>query len=345
MCMKLHRYKPLLLQLGILLFIVAIFFYFLERQKKFITLDFSKQYAAHKTIEVAGFAEGESWRGNFTYDSERVLEGNSSITLSSWYGVKNTLSKQVSIPLKDGYSKGYISIFITNQSQLDKIESFTLGLSNATNNKSFDLRPQLLTGWNAVPVVIPTWKKIDSITFDITSRSGAIAEVNLDRFWIENSSQYQAELFTAPHQSLSLRTIGERTYLYSASPTLSEYIFSSPSSINKGTVTIGLIPEHSNTILLSLNSTKMSLGGKGMADCIITSDSDPMLSTRLKKTSGTNDLYVFLKAEVVRNTVAYSISNNGVDFELCGAIHGDAKKPIKISLLGSYLLDSLSIEY
>jgi len=343
--MKLHRYKPLILQLGILLFIVAAFFYVLEQQKKFITIDFSKHYAGNRTIEISGFEQGEPWRGNFTYDSERVLEGKSSITLSSWYGIKNSLSSNNTILLKEGYSKGYIRVFIPNSSQLDAIESFTLGLSNATNTKNVDLLPGLLKGWNTVSVVIPSWKKIDSITFNIISKGDKIAEVNLDRFWIENTSQYQAELFTTPHQSLSLRTIGERTYLYSTSPTLSEYIFSSPSTIRKGVVTIGLIPEYTNTIILSLNSTEISIGGKDQSECQLKSDIDSTVITQLKKHSGKNDLYVFLKAEVVNNRVTYSISNNGVDFELCGAIQGSSKKPIKLSLQGSYLIDSFALEY
>ena len=88
------RYKKLLLQVGVLLFICGTFLFILEQQKKFVTIDFSKRYAKNKTIELAGFEEGERWQGNYSYDSQRVLEGKSSITLSSWYGKENSIERE-----------------------------------------------------------------------------------------------------------------------------------------------------------------------------------------------------------------------------------------------------------
>ena len=87
------RYKPLLLQIGILLLILSIVIFFFAQKKQYINIDFSKLYEKNKTIELSGFEEGEPWEGNYSYDTERVMEGNTSITLTSWYAKENNIQK------------------------------------------------------------------------------------------------------------------------------------------------------------------------------------------------------------------------------------------------------------
>jgi hypothetical protein len=344
--MKLKKLKPLFLQVGILLFIIAVFFFILEQQKQFFTVDFSKQYKSNKTVELAGFEEGELWRGNYSYDSERVLEGKSSIIFSSWYGALNSITRDEIIKLSDGYTKGYISLFVFDKKNLDAIDTFKLILSDGEKqDKEFDLTPLLHVGWNRVPVVVPTWKKIGSISLSITSKAGEIAEVNLDRFWIENTSQYTSEILVSKSQSLSLRTIGERTYLYSASPSLEDYMFITPTSIQKGSVTVSLIPEHAKQLQLAVGGTTMRLLGKNFNECTLLKNNDAIATKTLHSTSGKNDLYVFVKAEFQGKNISYSISNNGVDYEECGVVQSVQKTPIHLFLQGSYLLDSYAVEY
>jgi len=344
MCMK--RYKPLLLQVGILLLLISLALFILEQQKQFITIDFSKHYSANKTIELAGFEEGEQWRGNFSYDSERAFEGKSSITFSSWYGAKNSITNEEVINLTAGYAKGYISVFIADKKKLSSIDSLQLVLSESIDKKKeYDLTPLLQVGWNRIPVVIPNWKKITNQSFAISSKPGEIAEVNLDRFWIENTSIYTSDVLTTKSQSISLRTIGERTYVFFASPNEESFAFNSPQSINKGSTTISLIPEHAKRVILSLNSTSMQIGGKNMSQCILFKDKTEESEKVLKATSASNSLYVFLKAEIKNGAVSFSLSNNGIDFEQCGTVKSSEKKPIQLTLQGSYLIDSYSAEY
>lgn len=344
--MKLKRYKPLLLQVGILLLLISVALFILEQQKKFINIDFSKQYYSNKSIELASFEDGEQWRGNYSYDSLRVLEGKSSLTLSSWYGTSNSILNEEVVRLSQGYSKGYVSIYIFDKKNLSAIDAFKLTIAeNEKNTKDYDLTSLLHVGWNRVPLVIPNWKSITKQSFTITSKKGEIAEVNLDRFWIENTSSYTSDVISTTSPSISLRSIGERTYLFSSSPLDETIDFNSPRSISRGSVTISLIPEHTESITLSLNSTHMQLGGKNMTQCNLYSDKSSIVEKTLQTTSAKNDVYVFLKAEVKGSLVTYSVSNNGVDFEQCGEVKSTGKTPIQLGLRGSYLIDSYIVEY
>ncbi len=340
------RYKPLLLQVGILLLLLSLVLFIMEQQKRFINIDFSKLYYPNKTIELSSFEDGEQWRGNYSYDSERVLEGKSSITFSSWYGVRNSINNEEVIMLTDGYSKGFISLYIYDKKNLSAIDSFQLILSeNRENKQGYDLTPLLRVGWNRVPVIIPKWKRITNQSFEIVSKKGDIAEVNIDRFWIENTSVYTSDVITTKSQSISLRTIGDRTYIFFSSPNEESFTFNSPTSISRGSVTISLLPEHAKNIVLSLNSTSMQISGKNMAQCILYKDRTSVSEKILQTTSASNNLYVFLKAEVKSNNILYSLSNNGIDFEQCGVVKTFGKEPIQLTLNGSYLIDSYSVEY
>jgi len=340
------RYKNLLLQVGILLFILAIFFFIMEKQKNFITIDFSKHYAQNKTIELAGFEEIEHWQGNYSYDSERVLEGKSSITLSSWYGKENSIQKEEVVSLINGYDKGYISVHIPNKKNLSTLVSLSLHLTGTEKEKmDYDLTPDLHVGWNRVAIIIPTWKKITKQSFSIVSKPGEITEVNLDRLWIENTSIYTSDVLVSKSQSMSLRTIGDRTYIFATPIQEESYPFANPSSINKGSVTVSLIPEHTKNMQLSLSGASMNIGGAHMNECTIKSQDSRNIQKTLKNTSGQDNLYVFMKAEVRGDAIAFSLSNNGVDFEQCGIVTSKQRGHVQLSLIGSYLIDSYSVEY
>ncbi len=340
------RYKSLLLQVGVLLFITAICISFLEQQKKFLTVDFSKQYGANKTIEVSGFEEGEQWRGNFSHDSSRVFEGKSSITFSSWYGVQNTIFRELPVALKNGYNKGYVSIYVADKKKLSSIESFVLELSDASKQtKTYTLTTQLAEGWNRVPLILPNWKSLNTVSFSLISKKGAIAEINLDRFWIENTTAYATDVFSTESQTMSLRTLGERTYLFSTSTTDSSYILTRPTSIKKGSVVVSIIPEHGKALALSMNGTAMKIGGAHMNECSLWSDRYAGRKINLASVSAKDDVYIFLKGEIAGQEIHYFVSNNGVDFESCGAVKRGIQTPISVSLKGAYLIDSLTVEY
>ncbi|MFH0773412.1 MAG: hypothetical protein V1922_03825 [bacterium] len=341
-----NRYKKILFQVGILLFVLAICIFVLEQRKQFISIDFSKHYSNNKTIELSGFEESEKWQGNYSYDSERVLEGKTSITLSSWYGKENSIqSDQVTI-LPPGYVDGYLSVYVPGKQNLSSLVSFTLNLIGEKDQKmEYTFTSLMHVGWNRIPVAIPNWKKITSRSFSIKSKPQAIAEINLDRFWIENTTIYGSDIFSTHNQSLSLRTIGDRTYLFSTSPELESYTLTTPSFLRRGSVIISLIPEHAKEIRLSLNTTSLKLTGKHMNECILYKNNNAPTTKVLQTASGKDDLYVFIKAEVQGNKVAYSLSNNGVDFESCGSVVSSYKNRIQLFLQGSYLIDSYSAEY
>lgn len=340
------RYKPLLLQVGVLFFVLSLVLFFLEQRKQFVVIDVSKHYTQNKTIELAGFETGERWQGNYSYDSERVMEGKSSITLSSWYGKENTIQNSQDIAVPPGYTNGYLSLYIADKKTLPSLVSFSLELTGEQDQKKeYSLVSQLHLGWNRIAITLPGWEKITKQSLTILSTPGTIAEINVDRFWAENTTVYNSDIFSTQSKSLSLRTIGERTYLFSASPTLEKYLANTPSSLQKGSITISLIPEHGVEVVLSLNNTSMKIAKKNVTECLLYKNDSVSITKILQKTSIKDDLYLFVKAEARGGKIMYSLSNNGIDFESCGSVPSSKKTPIQLALQGSYLIDSFSAEY
>lgn len=336
--------KNKLLQGGILIFIIAAVFFFFENQTEFVQTDYSQKYFQHKTKELSLFEIGDGWRGNFTYDTERAVEGKTSMTLTSWYGADSYVSLAKTIPL-DEYTKGYVLVYVKNKQELAKIENVYLELSEGSNKQEYSIIKELIPGWNRVAFMVPKWKKIENIKIGIASRPQVIAEINIDRMWIENTDAYSKDLLTQKPTWLSLRTIGERTYLYSFSPELVTYSLSQPSSIRSGTITVGLIPERAKTIRFGVNGTDMNISGDNMKTCVVNTNGKPAVRKLLRDTSGGNDYFVFLRATLNGNDITYSVSNNGLDYEECGTADRARKEPITLSLDGSYLIDSIQAEY
>lgn len=343
---RLKRYKPLLLQIGILLLLISIALFFLEQRTRFISYDLTKHYVNNKTIEIAGFEEGEQWQGNYSYDSERILEGKTSITLSSWAGKENSIFFMKDTAIPAGYRNGYLSVYVPDEKRLQAVSSFELHLNGEkTEEKIYSLGSELRAGWNRLAIAIPAWKKITNSSLYIVSKPQTIAEVNFDRFWIENTTSYKSDVFSTESPHVSLRTIGQRTYLYYASSALEPLTLNSPSKLQKGTLTIALIPEHAKEIQLTLNGTTLKLAGKSMDECELSNESGESKTEKLSSVSGRDDLYVFLKVEIQGRKIVYSVSNNGVDFTSCGAVTFTQTKQVQLSLRGSYLIDSYSAEY
>jgi len=339
------RYKSLLLQIGILLLIIAGVFFILEQRKQFLNIDFSKHYSQNKTIELSGFEEGEQWQGNYTYDTGRVLEGKTSITLSSWYGKENTINNTVGVAIPISYTNGYLSLYVKDANAHSAIERIALKLSGEDGQeKIYNLLPDITSGWNRVALSIPAWKKISVVSFTIQSKPGEIAEVNLDRLWIENTSSYTSDIFSSHNIFTSLRTIGSRTYLFSSSPQPQQLTLITPPSIQKGYIILSLLPEHAQLLQLSLNNTTLQLTGEKRSECALSAHGRMALIS-LKSIASIDNQYLFIKADVQGENVKYSLSNNGIDYETCGNVVGKGRTPLVLSLQGSYLIDAVSAEY
>lgn len=337
--------KSKLLQGGLVVLIIGIVVFFFENQKVFVQTDFSQKYFNHKTKELSLFEIGDGWRGNFTYDTERAVEGKTSMTLTSWYGAKSEVVLTKTIPL-DSYTKGYLLIYIKNRQELAKIKNIYLELSEGSNNsKNYNLLKDISVGWNRVAFLVPDWKSITDFAIGIESQPNSIAEVNIDRMWIENTDVYTKDLVAQKSTWLSLRTIGERSYLYSFSPELTTYALSKPSIMRSGTVTVGIIPERAKTIRIGINGTEAVLSGNNMKTCTVQANDKTVVRKLLKDTSGSNDYYVFLRITLKGSAITYSISNNGLDFEECGLATRTRKQPLTLSLEGSYLIDGIQAEY
>ena len=106
-----------------------------------------------------------------------------------------------------------------------------------------------------------------------------------------------------------------------------------------------MFPEHGKEMALSINNTSMKIMSGNINECIVYNNSQIVSPKKLEKTSGKDNLFIFLKATVQNGAVSYSLSNNGLDFETCASTSYSKISPIRLSVEGSYLLDSFSAEY
>jgi hypothetical protein len=179
----------------------------------------------------------------------------------------------------------------------------------------------------------------------IVSAEQTIAEVNVDRLWIENTDSYVKDLITEKPKWLSLRTIGQRTYLYSFAPSPATYTLADPQFIRSGTITTSIIPERAKSIAFGLNGTRVVIAGTDMKTCTAYAGTSSVARKILTKTSAMNDFYVFLRATVKGNTITYDVSNNGIEYEQCAVLKRGGKTRVELTLDGSYLLDGVQAEY
>ncbi len=327
----------------VVLLVMFVLLYFSSRQKKIGTVDFTAKYKQTPPIELAGFEQGEGWQGNFTYDNGTVLEGNTSVIFSSWYGKENSISRQKQFAIA-GYKKGFFSLFIKNKEQLNALTSLILKLKNEKGEEKMFSFSTFTVGWNRIEISLPNWNKITSITLSIRSKPEHITEMNLDRLWLEKKSDYKNDLDTSSNVS-SLRTIGERVYFFSASDKTVAYNFNQLQSFKKGMVSVSIIPEHAKSVSFTLNGITASILIGKPHECILTNNKKASIKKILTKTSFANNIYVFIKATALSQKVTFSLSNNGIDFEECGEIEANETTKAKLVLDGSYLIDSYSYEY
>lgn len=79
--------------------------------------------------------------------------------------------------------------------------------------------------------------------------------------------------------------------------------------------------------------------------CTLTEKDTVIKKANLANNKAPNDMYVFVQAELRKDKIMYSLSNNGVTYEQCGIVTTHTTSPVELSLLGSYLIDSYSAEY
>ena len=92
-------------------FVLIFLFFFLafvlknlqnKERKTTFNINFLERYKDVPTLEIAGFEEGENWRGNFTRDSGRTFDGDTGMNIFT-QGKPNiiTLSKTLNLTAFD----------------------------------------------------------------------------------------------------------------------------------------------------------------------------------------------------------------------------------------------------
>jgi len=325
-----------ILQGGIIILIIACVFWYFESQKKYIHLSMSEQYAPQATKEFSGFEEHDGWQGNYSFDTGRAMEGKTSMTFTSWYGKESTITLMREIELK-GYKRGTIMVFVKDTAQLRAVDKLYLELYEGSEKKyTTALTTGLKAGWNTVTFTLPDLERINVVKLHIMSKPAVIAEINLDRLWFAKESIDTIPSFDGAHAQMSIRTLGNRTYLFVSPSSKQRYSLLNPPRMRGGSVTVGVIAERSGTIGLGVNGTTMQLMGGSHTTC---------MGRQLKKVSGADDYYIFLRATIDHNAITYSVSNNDVDYEICGTVKRQTNDGPSLVVQGSYLIDSIDAEY
>lgn len=183
------------------------------------------------TVDVANFESNENWFGDGEFDYSTLLEGESSLFVTSLDGKKSIVSLNKSINIKN-VNNFKLSFF--QVSEPENIERFDLVFSGEKWGYRFPIR-DLDKGWNLLflpkekfsvlslsetsdasvenSVETEEQEEIKKISIELTSRPKTRSSVNLDSLWAETEKEYQNDWSSDGEKFLSLRRIKNQSKL------------------------------------------------------------------------------------------------------------------------------------
>ncbi len=212
------------------------------------------------SVEIASCTEGENWTGNFTFDTERSVDGNTGINFFSQYpnSQEITLNKRVSL---NNSNELHLLVYADNQTVADQIDTFSLSIQNEQDSKSSFVVPPLHPGWNRVSIPISSSQAISSIIFQLTAQKNQTVQITLDRVWAEKrKSPYLSKIKALMPQFISAKTVGNRSYLHVFSQGINTLFFPDSPKVKNMTATFLAVPLGKGSIgfMLSPKNNKQS---------------------------------------------------------------------------------------
>lgn len=332
-----------------------------ERKTTF-NINFLERYKDTPTLEIAGFDEGENWKGNFTRDSGRTFDGETGMNIFT-QGKPNiiTLNKPLNLASFDTI---FAYVNIDTEEMIQKIDSLVIGFQTKDKNKATFAVPPLKSGWNFLSLPKKDfkqnkfdWGQVEETSVSLTSHTGETAQIALDRIWTQQSMKDQADFLLYSKEFFNLKTVGKKTFLHLGSPLLTRVLFNKIIERNDFSYTVSFAPKKFGTFGLSFQTnTNLDAGyffaiegeqtntwrlykKEGGKEIAIAQDS-------LKSNIFEKEAYLWLRVEKKGNKITLSFSVNNQQYIPLKEIEDSSfsKGYVGIFSKGSYLINSVEVK-
>ncbi len=353
-------------------YFVLIFLFFLlafvlknlqnKERKTTFNINFLERYKDVPTLEIAGFEEGENWRGNFTRDSGRTFDGDTGMNIFT-QGKPNiiTLSKPLNLTAFDAV---FAYVNIDTEEMIKRIDSLVIGFQTKDNNKATFVVPPLKPGWNLLSLPKKDfkqnqfdWGQVEETSVELTAKKGETAQIALDRIWTQKSIKDKTDFIVYPKEFFNLKTAGKKTFLHLGSPLLTQVLFNKSVEENDFSYTVSFAPKKFGTFGLSFQTnTKIDEGyffaiegeqtntwrlykKEGGKEVTIAQDS-------LKSNIFEKEAYLWLRVEKKGNKMNLSFSVNNQQYVSFKEVEDSSfsKGYVGIFSKGSYLINSVEVK-
>lgn len=229
--------------------------------------DFTDKWDGY-VVELAGFEEGEKWKGEYNIDDTNFVDGKTGYQIFSKDNNESIITLAKSVNLSD-FDLFKFFVFSEKEENIENLKSFVLRLGDSeTSYFEFSIL-NLKQGWNLIKIQkenfsekgTPKWSNIKNITIAANSRPKTQVEFVFDRLWVEKSEDYRGDFLTSNMDMLSLKNIKDKTYINLLSYGGYLSLIKKISSVKDFTYTAKIIPEKKGTF--GINARSSISTGKG----------------------------------------------------------------------------------
>jgi len=325
--------------------------------KRSYVFDFTQNMKDASSLEISGFEEGEPWKGNYTLDTGRSIDGLYGMNLTST-GKDTAVLMRKNIKLTPS-SLIHVLVYVGSKDSVANMESFTMRLTDAAGGQMERSLSGLSGGWNDMVLPAGTFRtapgtRLDSIVsveFRLKAKEKKLAEVTLDRTWAESTSAYLKTFVPGPNAFVNRKALDKTTYLHLSSADHGTFLVEPLENVRDYSFTASFIPETPGSVGIWFRKT----GGDGYLFTV--SDTREW---RLEKITGTkseplgrgvfanavydNLKYVWLRTETKGAAITVSVSSDGSTFVPLTTVADSSYREGGIAIVGkgSILVSDIS---
>lgn len=330
--------------------------------KTTFNINFLEIYKDSPTLEIAGFDEGENWKGNFTRDSGRTFDGETGMNIFT-QGKPNMITLHKPFDLS-GYDNVFSYLYLDSEDEMRKIDSVVFGFQDKSDKDASFKAPSLKAGWNLLSMSKNkfvqnniNWKEISAVYVELIAKKGETAQIALDRIWAQKPLVFSNYFKSYTKQFPNLKTVGKKTFLHLGSPLLTQVLFNKMIGKNDFSYTVSFAPKKFGTFGLSFQTnTRLDEGyffaiegtqmntwrlykKKGGKEVVIAQDS-------LKSNLFEKEAYLWLRVEKKGNRITPSFSINNQQYIPFKEVKDASfsKGYVGIFSQGSYLINSVEVK-
>lgn len=358
------RYTPYILFALVFVLVFFLLKSIKPRERKPVySLNFKQLYARRPTLEIADFSEGENWKGNYTFDSERTFDGEVGMNLFSSSNSPATIMRTRQLDISS-YDTLYGYVFVAKQESAAQMESLKFGFKSGTNADAFFKVAGLKAGWNLIAMPRRDfaakdfdWKNVNTTYVELVSRNGYTVQIAMDRIWAQATVQNNSDFLSYPRSYLNLKTFNKETYLHLASPMKEAVVFNRKFDRNDFSYTVTLAPLKFGTFGLAFQTDEklksgyyFSVEGPRMDRWKLSKKEEgreiALANGELTDNTFEKEAYLWVRTEKKGDRINLSISFDNQNFLPLKEVRDNSfsKGFVGIFYQGSYLIDSVEVK-